>query len=283
MGNSESYLLFFTDKEFYIPLKIKNHNGTLCVWRMQLSYQDVLRLVNFVFKKFQSIDKVSVMRVSADDGTYPTQYLSNDFVIELPDHCEEIDFRLSKKGRYNIKRERRIAETDFGSCHFIHCALGGSDSIPLTEKFFEWKKKTIGSDYAMSAEEYLKSWFVSDIYYLAFGKRIASIIMSCEQCECVYLENITYDPELSSYSPGQIAYDYYLKELIRKGKKKVFLSGGDYEYKRRYGSQESTIADFEVVRKSLKSYMRVYGKKLLIGTFHMLPSTIRSRLLKRRT
>ena len=70
----------------------------------------------------------------------------------------------------------------------------------------------MGSDYNMSPEMYLKNWHVTDIYYTLFGDIIAAIFMSCEQCNDVYLENITYDDGLSNYSPGQISYDFYLKD-----------------------------------------------------------------------
>ena len=281
MQDGESYLLKYMPKDIYIPLKIKKNEGVLCVWGMQLAYQEIKDVIDYVMGKFREIDRITVMRVCADKS-YPDKYIKNDFQIILPDSIEELDLRLSKKGRYNIKREKRIVENNFGGCQFVHIKSDEVDADTITQKFFELKKKNMGSDYGMTAKAYLKNWYVSDIYYLLFGEKIASVLMSCEQCENVYLENITYDDELANYSPGQIAYDFYLKELIQDGKKSVFLLGGNYDYKKRYGSIENNVAEYSVLRKSIKSYVKVYGKQVLIKAFNMMPQGIKSIYLSRK-
>lgn len=248
---------------------------------MKLTYQDILLLKDFVFRTCRSIDKITVLRALADDG-FPIKSIKNDFHIVLPNSSDELDKRLSKKGRYNIKREKRIVADTFGACLLTHISANDTKAISVTDRFFEFKKETMGSDYGMKAETYLNNWYVTDIYYLSFGERIASILMSCEQCENVYLENITYDAELANYSPGQIAYDYYLKELIKKNKKMVYLLGGDYDYKKRYGSVETKVAELTYVRKNIKSFIKVYGKQFLIVIFNIMPQPVKNIYLMRK-
>ena len=112
------------------------------------------------------------------------------------------------------------------------------------------KERTHGTVYNLDENEYCIKYHVSDIYTLTIGdsNRLASVILSCEQCPMIYLENLTYDQELADYSPGQILYDEYLKQLISKGAKGVFLLGGEYGYKKRYGSIEKQIYNSTVYR-----------------------------------
>lgn len=82
------------------------------------------------------------------------------------------------------------------------------------------------------------------------------MILSCEQCPVVYIENLTYDTNYAKYSLGQILYDIYLKKLVEKGKKEIFLLGGDYDYKRRYHSVEETTYNDAVYRSIVsKNYL----------------------------
>ena len=275
MNDCNVQLLKYFPNELYIQLKIEKNIGTLCVWGMKLSYSDIKFLIDFVLKNYVSVDKVEVMRVCADE-TYPSKYLKNDFHIDLPNSIDDLEHRLSKKGRYNIKREKRILENDFGTYSFRHIKSNDREAPAITEKFFEFKKKNMGSKYEMNVDSYLRNWYVTDIYFLSVANRIASIIMSCEQCDSVYLENLTYDDDLAKYSPGQIAYDLYLKELIQRRKKQLFLLGGNYDYKKRYGSIEANVAEFSVVRNRVKSYVKIFGKELLIRCFNVMPERVKA-------
>ena len=50
-------------------------------------------------------------------------------------------------------------------------------------------------------------------------------------------------------------YDEYLRALLYKGKRSLYLKGGDLEYKKRYGSNEDQLVTFKIYRneESLKS------------------------------
>ena len=85
-----------------------------------------------------------------------------------------------------------------------------------------------------------------------------------------------------SVIPDTLCYDFYLKELIQDGKKSVFLLGGNYDYKKRYGSIENNVAEYSVLRKGMKSYAKVYGKQMLIKAFNMMPQSIKNIYLSRK-
>ena len=160
------------------------------------------------------------------------------FRIKLPDNIEQLDLRLSSKGRYNIRREKRLVNDSFGDYQFVECMPNTTLAGILMESYLEFKMKTYGKDYGLNLEEYCKKYHVSKIYGLLLGeeKIVGAVLLSCEQCPCVYLENLSYNPDLSKYSLGKIIYDEYLKSLVEKEYKELFLNDGDYSYKKRYGS-----------------------------------------------
>ena len=78
------------------------------------------------------------------------------------------------------------------------------------------------------------------------------MMFSCEQCPIVYLENFSFDIQYSRYSPGQQIYEYVMTRLIEKQFNSVFLAGGDYDYKRYYGSIEEKLYDGLIFRNTLQ-------------------------------
>ena len=89
----------------------------------------------------------------------------------------------------------------------------------------------------MSSDEYRKKYHVTDLYALFDNcEKPIAVLLSCEQCEGVYLENLAYDINYSKFSPGKQLYHIYLHELINKHKKALYLLGGNLSYKKRYGS-----------------------------------------------
>lgn len=127
----------------------------------------------------------------------------------------------------------------------------------------------------MSPQEYVKRYYITNIYYMKNDNEFTVILLSCEQCPVVYLENIIFATKYLKYSLGQIAYDMYLKRLIEKGKQEVYLLGGDYAYKKRYGSKKRMVVEYSIIRKSIKSYFCIYGKRRLVKIFSFLPDNIK--------
>lgn len=87
---------------------------------------------------------------------------------------------------------------------------------------------------------------------LYFGSNLAAMMFSCEQCPIVYLENFSFDIQYSRYSPGQQIYEHVMTRLIEKQFKSVYLAGGNYDYKRYYGSIEEKLYDGLIFRNTLQ-------------------------------
>lgn len=231
----------------------KNNREIVCgCYLMYLDKSEISRIAAYFFNTQIDVSSVTFTKVKKIDEIKGSS-ISNDFHIVLPDNPSEIDSRLSKKGRYNIKREKRITEDHFGSIEFkqYNVMKNALEANNLVSWFFAQKLVTHCRDYGMSAEEYIKKYNVSNIYTLYGGAELLAVILSCEQCPIVYIENLTYNEKYSKYSCGQVLYDWYLKQLVEKKKEQLFLSGGDLEYKKRYGSIEEFVMNIKIYRNSI--------------------------------
>lgn len=239
----QNYKIFqYSDqnKEFSFEVLFSKYSAKLGIWLMHMDQVALQNIISFLFKYNRKIRCVQYENSYISIGTVQK---GNHFRIEFPENSTELDKRLSSKGRYNIKREKRILEQDFGDFSINKCFALSTEAKVLWDMYFKFKEKTHDHSYNMSPEQYCYYFHVTDIYSLCVGKekKVIALILSCEQCPVVYIENLSYDLEYAKYSPGQVLYDEYLKMLIAKNTKEIFLLGGDYDYKKRYGSIEETI------------------------------------------
>lgn len=233
--------------DVFIEIYINGKIAKLGIYMMKLEDAVLDNIISFIFRKFR---KISV--ISFDNSlTYAKgALLHNHLRIELPESADELEGRLSSKGRYNIRREKRLLNEKLGLWEVKNYAASEENVTEIWDKYFEYKKITHGVDYKLSPFEYCREYHVTDLYVLHIGqeKKIGAIVLSCEQCPIAYIENLTYDTELASFSLGQILYDEYLASLIKKGKREVYLLGGNYSYKKRYGSIEEMVYDGKIYR-----------------------------------
>lgn len=124
-----------------------------------------------------------------------------------------------------VKLDNKIC----GNLSFTDYVIGEAAEkvlFKLIQVFWNYKNVSYGSDYAMTEQEYIKKYHVTDIYELKFGNTIAAVLLSCEQGTDVFLENFSFDNKLSKQSPGMIIYNLYLKMLAKKQKERLFLGRG---------------------------------------------------------
>lgn len=210
------------------------------LWLSPITPRILRRIVKYIFKHNNKIKKITFENACC---AYGIAYKHNHFRIELPDSSEKLNSRLSSKGRYNIKREKRLLVKDFGRYKIEDYQALSPEAEKIWKSYFAFKETTHDCNYGLSPQEYCNKYHVTNLYVLSLGddERVAAIILSCEQCPVVYIENLSYDTELARYSPGQVLYDEYLKTLIDKKVYDIFLLGGNYAYKRRYDSIEEFV------------------------------------------
>lgn len=260
----EYLVLCVRDKveKFHITVGINKSEAKMGIWLMQLPEDVIDAVIAYIFDNYKGIKRISYTNGFTSRGL---SWKSHHYRIELPETIDALHARLSKKGRYNIKREKDIIARKFGSCVLEEYP---ADDCPLDiiYTYFHYKYETHHKEYGLTPSQYLIQFHVTNIYVLRMGDIIGAVILSCEQCENIYLENLSYDKQYGSLSCGQVLYDMYLSRLIEKGRKSIYLAGGDLDYKKRYGSIEEQTYDCRVYRNKFVENIL----KLLLTLKHLV-------------
>lgn len=255
---SDNYILLHVENgwsDFYIVASLHGKFAELGSWMAQVSDLSLKEIARFLFKENPEIEYVFYRNTITDRPSM----VKNHYHICLPNTYQELQGRISSKGRNTIKRKIKNIKMTFGSWSLVEYGSEVPDYIFQT--YFRLKKMTHGIEYNMTGKEYVEKYYVSNVYVLSFADEIAAILFSCEQCPIAYLENLTYDTRFKEFSPGLIVYDLYLSSLIVKGKRELYLEGGDYDYKKRYGSMETMVGEGRIYRSlgiKLKYGLRSY-------------------------
>lgn len=266
IGADNYDLLRYTDKNEDITIMVKyvDNNAYLGIYLVPISKKALKAIIKYVFKHNKAINLIIYEYGYQKLGDNAKEV--NHFRIHLPETWDSLQLRLSKKGRYNIAREKRILQQEFGAWSIQEYPAFSGQAEEVWEKYFEYKSITHGDHWKeYNRDKYCKVFGVSTVYALTLGEseQIVAIILSCEDCPEVYIDNLTYDSSLSKYSLGQILYDEYLKILISKGRKELFLLGGNYSYKKRYGSEEELLYNCRIIRNPTLIKIKTTAWKIL--------------------
>lgn len=236
----DNYIVLKTERgqeKHILEACLFDNYAELGIWKMQLSNDLLKDISHYLFQNYPNIGYTRFFFCNTNGKYKEVKHFSIDF----PDSTESFLQRRSSKSRHRLNKQRHQAEREVGPISFQEYKR---ENCPeeIIQCYNKWKERShhIGK---IEAESYFQRFHVSDIYALYLGEHLAAIMFSCEQCSIAYLENFSFDIQFSRYSPGQQIYEYVMTRLIDKRFKRVFLAGGDYDYKRYYGSIEETLYD----------------------------------------
>ena len=239
---------------------VENNEIEIGVWLLDVKPDLFNDICDFLFRHFKSVRHIRfdyylykpLKRCEATKG--------NHWKLSLPRTADELLQRTTRKARYNLKREKRLIAENLGEYKVVEFTINDGlspEAERVIEKYFEFKKISHGADYGLTPEQYVGKFFVTNIYVLYIKGEIGSVLFSCEQGDTVYLENLSYNPEHKKYSLGTVLYEEYLLNLIKKGKKVLYLGGGQQEYKSHFGSVEDVTYTGIIYRSSLEFFGKV--------------------------
>lgn len=247
-----------------IEVRLFDNYAELGIWKMNISKELLENISDFLFHKYAHIGYVKFFFCDTTGNYKEVKHFSIDF----PDSTDDFLQRRSSKSRHRLNKQRHQAEREIGPITYQEFK---KENCPddIIKYYNIWKKRkyNIGE---IEAQSYFQKFHVSDIYVLYLGNNIAAMMFSCEQCPIAYLENFSFDIQYSRYSPGQQIYEYVMTRLIDKKFKRVFLAGGDYDYKRYYGSIEEQLYDgviFRNIFQRIKYDVITYYNKHLYWKF----------------
>lgn len=255
--NVERFLYEFGDEAFAVDAHYEKSRAVLNVWGKKFPQEVFERAIESIFSQHSEIHYIDIKRAGNDYRNLLNE--CNDIRVPIPKSEEELLLRLRAKHRYTLKRIKRLLEQEYGKLETI---LYSAD-IPseLVDQYFNWKQITHGTDYHMMAEEYLQKYYVTDGILLRAGGRNIAILFFCQVNNTVYLENLSYDTEMEKFSPGYIIYEMFLEELIKRRCSYLYLGGGKYEYKRRFGAEESVAYSGIIYRKEVFNALNIYFER----------------------
>lgn len=176
--------------------------------------------------------------------------------IDLPDSIEDFDAKLSSKVRYNSKWYPKKIRKDIGE-YTIKKIKVSEISVEIIEKYLAWKKESYNFEY--TPDSYVKDFGVTNAYVMAVSSQLLAIGFIAETNETdVYFENFAFDNNYSKYSLGIVLYHAIIDDLIKNHKKKFYLLGGNYEYKKNYNGICTMTSSGNVYRHPVLSKMCIF-------------------------
>lgn len=257
----------------YSENAITNNNYT---YKYQLYVKEQMAELNLWGKEIQEELLQDIIHKVFDDdaniiGIKATGYFSNyekmlikgsQTIIHLPESIEALNTRIRRKHRSYMKNQENRLAVKYGGLQIN--VSSGTKMLKTVDTYFEWKRQSHGTEYHLSAEEYLHQYHVTGAMTLNLPDKPIAVLFFCQAGKTVYLENLSYDMDFAKYSPGIILYKAFLEKMILLGCRNVFLGKSGLDYKKRFGSTEFTSYDGMIYRKELFDEINAYFKRLKI-------------------
>lgn len=255
--NVERFLYKFDDELFVIDAHYDNPKAVLNVWGKKFPQDVFEKAIESIFLQHSEIRFIEIKRAGNNYKNLLNE--CNDIRVLIPETEEQLLQRLRTKHRYTIKRMKRLLEEEFGKLQMI---LYQSD-IPdeIVNQYFIWKQITHGTDYHMLPREYLQKYYVTDGILLKAGGENIGILFFCQVNNTVYLENLSYNTEMEKFSPGYVIYEMFLEELIKRKCSYLYLGGGEYAYKKRFGAEENVAYSGTIYRREVFENINDYFQR----------------------
>lgn len=190
---------------------------------------------------------------------------TNDIRVPLPESFEDLMNRAERRDRATIRRKLRWLDERIGT---LRIDVFSKQDIPasLVETYFKWKNETHGTEYGLTADEYLAKYYVTDAMIMKAGDIDVAVAFFCQVEDIVFFENFSYNGELKEYSPGLLMYVKFMEELIRRKCRYMYLGGGSYIYKKRFGAESSVAYSGVIFRQEIVDAINKYFRKESIET-----------------
>lgn len=221
--------IIYNSQKHYITFHLEPTYCQLGLYMIDIDKKVFKEIIKFIYKTFKINNFYAVQSLNGNSQLNKTIH----WTLNLPDTQEEFDRQFSSRTRYNRKIKRKNLEKDF-DCEFIHLSKSGLTE-DVFENFLNLKRQSYDKAYENSIPKDFLSDFhsITDAYLLKINKNIeACVFYSSINNNETYQVNIAYNTSFSKYGIGVMLYYHAIEDLIKKGFKKVYLGGGNYDYKK---------------------------------------------------
>lgn len=227
-NNFELLKIQYKNKIKYLSFHIQGLYCYLGLYMMELDKKEYDAILKFIYKKF-TIDRFYIIQsLNKSKDVNKTVH----WLLTLPDSQEEFNKKFSSRSRYNRRIKRKNLEKNY-NCKFEHYHKSQLTES-LLERFLKLKRNDYETAYSgISAKDLLSDFYgITDVYTLTINDNIAAYLLySIYDNNEIYQVNLAYDHKYSKYSIGEMLYYYGIEEMIKRKIKRIYLGGGEYDYK----------------------------------------------------
>lgn len=236
-----------SDTKYCLDIHKDDVKAKLNIWGKPLPQKIFESVIRDVFQD-KHICAIELIRCGNPYGDFLEEV--NDIRVPLPGDFDELMNRAERRDRATIRRKLRWLDERIGD---LKIELYAKDTIPdsVVETYFNWKKETHGTDYKLTASEYLDRYYVTDAMLMKAGETPVAVAFFCQTEDIVFFENFSYNIELKQYSPGLLMYVKFMEELIKRKCRYLYLGGGSYIYKKRFGAESFQAYSGVIYRKEM--------------------------------
>lgn len=190
-------------------------------------------------------------------------FLSDDYIIHLPDTIKEYRSRLSRKLKDNLNSGINRSKRDFPDFEFVVLEKNEipRSIIEMAAELNKQRMKEKGGVSGLSEEEveslYQRTRDHGYATYVKMDGRIVSISINTVVGEHLYGHVNAHDSKYNYYSLGLITLYQNINSFIERGGREFHTLWGEYSYKSKFQAEMEMLYSFEVLRHG-------YMKKWLI-------------------
>ncbi len=232
---------FLKIREFpnlFIPFCVHRSVCHVGLYLLEIKQQYFYEILSYLKRHYFWIYK---FRISNAFQSFDGAKVWNNYILDFPDSFDTFLKSLSHSTRYNVKKEaRKIAHELNPEIKEIH-----DIDREFVHQYFTIKSQR--ANRYRNAPEFLRTMHPTLAYVMNIDQKVAAITMVSQlDANVAYFVGLTFDTQYAKYSIGKNLYLYTLKELLKRGVKRVILCGGNYEYKRIYKAVSHTVYNGDV-------------------------------------
>lgn len=239
---------------------VQEQIAELNLWGKNISEDILQRIIHKVFD--DNADIIGIKAIGYFSNYEEMLVKGRQTIIYLPKSIEELDGRIRRKHRSYLKNQENQLTSNYGTVQIV--SYSDTQVSQIVDTYFEWKRQSHGTEYHLSAEEYLRQYHVTDAMTLNLAGKPIAVLFYCLVAQTVYLENLSYDMDFGKYSPGIILYKAFLEKMVLLGCRIVFLGKSGLDYKKRFGSTEFISYDGTIYRNEIFDEINKYFRQLNI-------------------
>lgn len=176
--------------------------------------------------------------------------------IDLPATKEEFDKNLSSSIRKTTRQYPRRIRENIGEFEIKKYSVSEMTQ-EMVQQFLDWKHDKYYFKWNKPVLDFLKYNGVTDGFVMIIDGKFQAMQLISDTGDNVRFVNCSYNPEYRKFGLGTFIYYSVICEMIKAGKKKLFLGGYWFDYKKQYNGILTMVYSGFIFRNTLTKIVRL--------------------------